>query len=289
MKGPFLAIDWGTSNRRVFRVSETGAVEHTVRDDLGSLAMKGRDWAVEVVGIRAANGDLPVLIAGMAGSTIGWREAPYIPVAADAGELARGVLRIDERTVIVPGVCVNAARADVMRGEETQLVGAVAAGLAPATGLLAQPGTHNKWVRMENAAIADFRTVMTGELFGLLRRHSILASQMAGEAALNDAFDQGVEAARAGTLLADLFGIRAGGLLGRIAPEDAVSYASGLLIGADVAAGCAWSDCPEAFILAGEPHASLYTRALELHGRRATIVKSHDAFIAGARLIQDLL
>jgi 2-dehydro-3-deoxygalactonokinase len=112
---------------------------------------------------------------------------------------------------------------------------------------------------------------------------------MAGEAEAGEAFDRGVEAARAGTLLADLFGIRAGALLGRLKAEDAVSYASGLLIGADVAAGCAWSDAAEVWLLAGEPHASLYTRALALHGRTATVVSSHDAFIAGARLIQEHL
>lgn len=276
---PFLAIDWGTTNRRVYRI-EDGAVVATERDALGVTAVS--DFAGELAAIRARFGDLPVLMAGMVGSTIGWREAAYIAAPAGIEDLGANLLRIDARTAIVPGVSfVDGRRGDVMRGEEVQLLGAVAGGLAPADAMLVQPGTHCKWVEMASGRIACFTTAMTGELFGLVRSHGILAAQLGAEVVLGDAFLEGAREGAKRDLTASLFGIRAAKLLGLRDDADAAPFASGLIIGADVAARVAEHSFDTAYIIADPMLGGLYAATVEANGRAATIVDSHAAFVAG--------
>lgn len=288
MKGPFLAIDWGTTNRRVFVIGEDGAVEHTERDDRGVVKV-GRDgFAGEAAAIRARFGDLPMLCAGMAGSDRGWADAGYVPCPARVEDVAAALHWIEPgRTAIVPGLSFEGdGRADTMRGEEVQLLGAVAAGQVPSTALLAQPGTHCKWAHVANGAITGFTTAITGEMFALLKAHSLLAGQIDRAAQDDAAFLAGVERARSPDLLAHLFGVRAEVLLGKRRSEESASYASGLLIGADVAAHAAGAS---PFILAGPELGGLYARAVAAFGGEATIVDSHAAFVAGIRIIWDLV
>jgi 2-dehydro-3-deoxygalactonokinase len=274
-----LAIDWGTTNRRVYRI-EDGKVTATERDALGVTAVS--DFAGELAAIRARFGDLPVLMAGMVGSTIGWREARYVPAPAGLDDLRDNLLRIDDRTAIVPGVSFSdGARGDVMRGEEVQLLGAVAAGLAPSDALLVQPGTHCKWVEMAGSRIARFTTAMTGELFALVRAHGILSAQLGADVVLGDSFRDGVREGAKRDLTASLFGIRAAKLLGLRDDADAASFASGLIIGADVASRVADNPFDAAYILADPVLGGLYAAAIEVHGRAATIIDSHAAFVAG--------
>jgi 2-dehydro-3-deoxygalactonokinase len=273
----FLAVDWGTTNRRVFLI-DGGQVVRTERDDKGVTSVT--DFDAEAAGIRSRFGDLPMLMAGMVGSNIGWRAAPYVPAPAGIADLAANLLRIDDRTAIVPGVCVTGP-ADVMRGEEVQLLGAVAAGLVPGDALIAQPGTHCKWAEMEGGRIAGFTTAMTGELFALIRKHGLLASQLGGEVTLGQAFLDGVEEGRKRDLAASLFGIRAAKLLGERDDADAASFASGLLIGGDVAARVERVGHDTVHILADPMLGGLYAAAVEAQGRRATILDSHAAFVAG--------
>ena len=273
----FLAVDWGTTNRRVFVIEDSLVIE-SARDGLGVTAVS--DFAAEAEAIRARFGDLPMLMAGMVGSTIGWREAPYVPAPAGVAEIAAALSWIDARTAIVPGVCVTDPP-DVMRGEEVQLLGAVAAGLVPPDALLAQPGTHCKWAALTHGRIANFTTAMTGELFALLRRHSVLAGQLGAEVTLGDAFRDGVADGARRDLAASLFGIRAAKLLGVRDDADAASYASGLLIGADVAARLADDAHGDIHVLADAALGGLYAAAIEAHHRTAHIVDSHTAFVAG--------
>lgn len=277
--GSLLAIDWGTTNRRVYRI-EDGMVAATERDALGVIAVS--DFAGELAAIRARFGDLPVLMAGMIGSTIGWREAPYVAAPAGLADLGDHLLRIDDRTAIVPGVSFNdGMRGDVMRGEEVQLLGAVAAGVAPPDALLVQPGTHCKWVDMAGGRIAHFTTAMTGELFALVRAHGILSAQLGADVVLGDAFLDGVREGAKRDLTASLFGIRAAKLLGLRDDVDGASFASGLIIGADVAARTATKSFDTAYILADPILGGLYAAAVETNGRAATIIDSHAAFVAG--------
>ena len=274
-----LAIDWGTTNRRVYRIGD-GAVVATERDALGVTAVS--DFAGELAAIRARFGDLPVLMAGMVGSTIGWREARYVPAPAGLDDLGDNLLRIDERTAIVPGVSFSdGTSGDVMRGEEVQLLGAVAAGLTPPDALLVQPGTHCKWVEMAGSRITRFTTAMTGELFALVRAHGILSAQLGADVALGDAFRDGVREGAKRDLTASLFGIRAAKLLGLRDDADAASFASGLIIGADVAARVAERPFDTAYILADPVLGGLYAAAIEVNGRTGTIIDSQAAFVAG--------
>lgn len=281
----FLAVDWGTTNRRVF-VLEGGEVCGTARDDKGVTSVT--DFAGEVAAIRKRFGDLPMLLAGMVGSNIGWQLAPYVAAPAGISDIAAGLLRIDERTAIVPGIStLDGGRPDVMRGEEVQLLGAVEAGLVPHNALLAQPGTHCKWVDMADGRVSGFTTAMTGELFALLRKHGLLAAQIGGEVTRGQAFLEGVEEGRRRDLAASLFGIRAAKMLGTRDDADAASFASGVLIGADVAARLERNGHDSVHILADPELGGLYAAAVEAHGRRAHIVDSHAAFIAGIIAIRD--
>ena len=276
----FLAVDWGTTNRRVYRI-EAGQVVASERDARGVTAVAKDAFPDEVADIRTRFGDLPMLLAGMVGSTIGWRDVPYVTAPAGIEALARGLGWIDDRTAIVPGLSVlNGDRADVMRGEEVQLLGAVAAGLVPRDGVLCQPGTHCKWARIEAGVVVDFTTAMTGELFALLRGHGLLSTQLFGTVTPGAAFRAGVETGKRRDLSAALFGIRASKLLGQRDDADAASYASGLLIGSDVAVRLA-SGTGDVHILSDPDLGGLYAIAVAANGGTPHVVDSHAAFAAG--------
>lgn len=287
MTDRFIAVDWGTSNRREY-LMQGGEVLATSRDDRGIIEMGGRGYEEAVASIRSAHGDLPVLIAGMAGSNRGWREAPYADAPASAADIARQLLWVEPgRTAIVPGVAWRDRDApSVMRGEEVQLFGAVAAGLVPPTALVAQPGTHNKWVEMRDGAIGRFTTLMTGEMFALLKQHSILSAQLTAEITPGPAFLEGVRHAQDRPLPSALFGARAATLLGFRGQEDTSDYVSGLLIGTDV--GSADVQGREAYILSDETLGGLYTAAVAELGGTAHLVDTVSAFTAGMALIRSL-
>jgi 2-dehydro-3-deoxygalactonokinase len=286
----FIAVDWGTTNRRCYLIDQGRAVK-TERDDTGVKALLPQDYPAQIAAIRDRLGDLPILLAGMVGSTVGWRDAPYIDAPASLAALASSLLWIDARTAIVPGVCFrDDDRPDVMRGEEVQLLGAVEAGLAPSNALLVQPGTHCKWAVMKNGAIASFRTAITGELFALLGEHSLLASQMSDPVDAGDAFSRGVMEGRRRDLAASLFVVRSSSVLGT-APltKNCAAYVSGLLIGADVTARVAEHDARTVHVLADPRLGALYATALRAEGRIAIRIDSHGAFVAGVTKIWRLI
>jgi 2-dehydro-3-deoxygalactonokinase len=257
------------------------------------LAVPAGGFAPEIGALRARFGDRPLLLAGMIGSNRGWREAPYLDCPADGRAVAAGLLRIEEaNAAIVPGVRdLTHGRADVMRGEEVQLIGAVAMGAVPADGRACHPGTHAKWARLEGGAIAAFKTVMTGELFALLKQHSILADQLQGGVAPDAAFRRGVgRALAARELAADLFAVRARKLAGQLADADAAAYTSGLLIGGDVAIGLDFLSQGGSIALIGASAlTSLYAAALDEAGQRSHVVDGEEAFLAGIRAIAETM
>lgn len=270
----FLAFDWGTTNRRIYHVQE-GRVLMTARDDLGVSACRPDRYAAEIAAVRSLYGDLPVLLAGMIGSTIGWKLAPYVDLPAGLDDLAASLTWATPTIAIVPGVAQRHP-SDVMRGEEVQLLGAAAAGLVPDDALLCQPGTHCKWAFLNRGKIGSFATSMTGELFGLLRNHSILADQLDGVAADGESFREGVRRGAEHGLQTELFRIRARGILD--GDRDAAAFASGLLIGDDVAR---YAKLRDIYVLADGSLAELYTAALNELGGKARSIDSHAAFVAG--------
>jgi len=187
----------------------------------------------------------PRLACGMIGSRQGWIEAPYVECPAPVGVLARRIVRTADGAVgIVPGLLCREADGtpDVMRGEETQVAGAVADDAPPTLAIL--PGTHSKWALVREGTIVAFATQMTGEAFAVLREHSILGRMMAAAPAgfAADAFARGVcrGLERSGELLHLLFGVRTLALVDGLNADDAADYLSGMLIGSELAAGRAW-------------------------------------------------
>lgn len=282
----FIAVDWGTTNRRAWRIEDGRAVD-VMRDATGILAVPRDGFAEAAAEIRAKLGDLPLLMAGMVGSNRGWIDAGYVPCPATLDDLAARLAPAGEDAWIVPGVrFIAGSRGDVMRGEEVQLLGAVAGGLAPGDATMCQPGTHCKWARIEGGTLTRFATAMTGELFALLRDHALIGAAMKGDVADGPAFRQGVARSGEGDLTAALFGVRASSVLALRDDADAAAYVSGLLIGAD----CRAQVRPGATVhlLADPALGALYTTAIEAVGGATVPIDSHAAFLAGIIRIREL-
>ena len=279
----FIAVDWGTTNRRAYRLDSSGQCVDEFEDDGGVLTVPAGGFPDAVAQIRQRLGDHPLLLAGMIGSNRGWKEAPYVPCPAGLDDLAAKLAWAGEREAIVPGVSyIGDGRADVMRGEEVQLLGAVAAGLVDPMGLVCHPGTHNKWATLRHGKIDRFQTVMTGELYSLLKEHSILSDLLQRDVQVNDVFK---EAARHAidheALPADLFGVRARVLLGEAKKDDAACYASGLLIGADVRIGLSIPTGAQIAVIGRPELTRLYAAAIATTGRDVIEHDGETCFLAG--------
>jgi 2-dehydro-3-deoxygalactonokinase len=279
----YIAVDWGTTNRRAYLIDGAGQRTDEFEDAKGVLSIPEGGFPAAIAEIRQRLGDKPLLLAGMIGSNRGWQEAPYVPCPTDLDGLVKGLVRPSAREAIVPGVSfIGDGRADVMRGEEVQLLGAAAAGMVDPHALVCHPGTHNKWALLRRGAIHDFRTVMTGELFSLLKSHSILADLLQSEVEPNDAFKEAARHAICNeTLPADLFAVRARVLLGQAKKEDAASWTSGLLIGSDVRIGLAQPTGVQVHIMGRPELTRLYAAAIAEAGREAIELDGEQCFLAG--------
>lgn len=172
------AVDWGSTNLRIRLLDGEGAVINTFSSGEGLIHLAGGDFNAKLeerLSGLGADAALPVVICGMAGSRQGWREVPYLEIPAALTDIAGAALKVDgtSRLVhILPGLSQRAPSADVMRGEETQLLGLALE--RPLDGVVVMPGTHSKWVRIANSRIESFSTFMTGEMFAVLSKHSLL-------------------------------------------------------------------------------------------------------------------
>ena len=257
-----IGLDWGTTNLRVYLLGEGGRVLDTATAAAGVMGVAEGGFGAA---LRSATGEwkarwpaLNSLACGMVGSRQGWVEAPYVPCPAGIEELARGLATTPGgELLIVPGAARQGEQPDVMRGEETQVAGWLTlhpgrAGRAR----LVLPGTHSKWVEVEDGRITGFTTYMTGEVFGVLRAHSILGRIAEGprpsEAEARGAFARGVEAVRTGGHAAPLlFSARSLVLTGGLRAELALDYLSGLLIGEELV--CALAAGGRDLALIGDP------------------------------------
>lgn len=238
-----LAVDWGTSSLRGALLDPQGRVldERAFARGILTVPPGGFPAVFETCFGDWSKGPDPLcLIAGMAGSQQGWMQTPYCPCPAGFGEIALQLTWIQAgRMAIVPGICCeDNGVPDVMRGEETQVFGALQLiGLQDA--LLVLPGTHSKWVTVQGGKIRHFGTFMTGEFYALLRQHSILARTLPDNDGEWDpaAFDQGVALAlRGGGLLQTAFSVRTLALFERMPGTALPSYLSGLVIGDEIRA-----------------------------------------------------
>jgi 2-dehydro-3-deoxygalactonokinase len=288
-----IALDWGTSALRAYLMGVNGAVLESRTEPWGIMQLPAGGFAAAFDGVtsewRVRAPQAPVVASGMVGSAQGWSEAPYCPTPAGASELARALARAGGgRLAIVPGVVQRGDPPNVMRGEETQIVGAFAMHPELAEeGTLVLPGTHSKWVQVSDTKIRRFTTFMTGELFAVLSSASILG-RLARDARRpltpdgeREAFARGVTAARSATggLAPMLFSARALVLTGALAAEASLSYLSGLLIGDEIRCGLSGGTRPRALI--GEAAlCDRYRSALALFGVDAVPVIA-DAAPAG--------
>lgn len=286
-----LAVDWGTSSLRGAVLDAQAQVLHEHSAPSGLLKVAPGTWATV---FDAAFGawmhrwpDLRCLMAGMVGSRQGWVEVRYLRCPASLGDLAAGLHALPgSRVAIVPGLCAESDGVpDVMRGEETQVFGALAAlNLQDAT--LVLPGTHSKWVRVSAGRILGFATHMTGECYALLRHRSLLARSLPAQATalLPDDFDAGVaRAQQAGGLLHHLFGVRGMDLFGQRSDASLESYLSGLLIGEELRAQAASADglqrdAPLVLVGAAEL-TTRYQRALSMLGCAAQVAPAQVGWL----------
>jgi 2-dehydro-3-deoxygalactonokinase len=277
-----IAVDWGTSRFRAFRVGVGGgALDRVVAEDGMATIPEGGFEAV----LRTHCGawmheapDAPVLLAGMVGSRNGWAEAAYAPCPASPASVASAMLEVSSRIAIVPGVISRGpGGADVMRGEETLIFGS-----GVEDGLVCLPGTHSKWAEVKSGTITDFATFMTGESFALFRGQSLLG-RLATEPEDLEGFDDGLEAAGdAAGLLNRLFQARARVLDGAMDGTRVGPYLSGLLIGEEIRGAFArLGEARTVTLVADGVLATRYVAALRSRGVMIEIVSPERAFLDG--------
>ncbi|MDP3824424.1 MAG: 2-dehydro-3-deoxygalactonokinase [Burkholderiales bacterium] len=293
-----IAVDWGTSSFRAYRLDASGAVLERRSAAAGLLACQGRFEPMLAQQLDGWDDEL-VVMAGMIGSRNGWREVPYVACPAGQGEIAAGLLSVaaeslpGRRIFIAPGLSHRSAAGtpEVMRGEETQLLGLFGElpGAGPHTVCL--PGTHSKWATVGAGRISAFHTAMTGELYAVLKQHSLLGALMDPEAgaASEDApaFELGVRtSADAGGLLSHLFSVRTRGLFGELTAAQLPSYLSGLLIGHELHGLLAGAQ--QVHLVGSEALVQRYRRALALrhvevqvHGEVLVARGLHRLAVAG--------
>jgi 2-dehydro-3-deoxygalactonokinase len=240
---PMIAIDWGTSSLRGARLGLAGQVLESREFARGILTVPpGQFEAVfhELFGDWMQAPNALCLISGMAGSRQGWQEAPYCPCPAGFAELGRHLLWLQaNRIALVPGLsCIGQdalQTPDVMRGEEVQIFGALQL-TGRDTATLVLPGTHSKWVQLDQGRVTRFSTFMTGEVYALLSQHSILSKTLDVNGAFDEAtFLQGVSQSQAAdSVLNKLFAVRTLALFDRLPATALPSYLSGLLIGEEL-------------------------------------------------------
>ena len=290
-KTDWIAVDWGTSHLRAFAIGADGAVLDRAQsaDGMGTLAQAEFEPALmRLIEPWLGDGSIPVIACGMVGAKQGWVEAPYCSVPCKPGEAVPIMPATRDGRIklhILPGVS-QGNPADVMRGEETQTAGVIQEN-PQFDGILCLPGTHTKWIHISAEEIVSFRTAMTGELFALLSKSSVLRHSVTGEDFDRDAFDAAVAEtlSRPERLAQSLFNIRAEGLLHGQSPAAARGRLSGLLIGAELAAAKPYWLGQQVLIGGAPALVALYERALQSQGVLCQTRDAETLTLAGLRLV----
>lgn len=292
----WVAVDWGTSNLRAWGVDAEGNIAFSRASDKGMGKLSRPEYPDVLKGLLADSVDLgqpmDVVICGMAGARQGWLEAPYLEAPTDLGGLFFSAVTPDVpdsrlSVRILPGVCQKQNNDDVMRGEETQLLG-LSSLIPDFSGAVCMPGTHSKWAQLDGRRVERFTTVMTGELYEILRTHSVLRHSLTEpldgpERA--EGFDAGLDVGldRPEKLTSMLFKVRAGALLSGRSPAYCAGYLSGLLIGAEIGGQRDWVGQNEIPLIGGTALCALYARGLEKIGGRGQLIDATEATLAGLK------
>lgn len=268
-----IGIDWGTSSLRAYRFAPDGHVIGRRDTPRGVLTVPRDDFPDTlraVVGDWIEDGSRRIVMCGMVGSRQGWQEVPYLPCPAGLDGLAAAAVAVPfpgADVHLLPGLNCRDRHGvpEVMRGEETQMLGAA---MGDGETTICLPGSHSKWARMQDGRVIDFTTHLTGEAFAALSAHTILARMMNDRAPYHaGGFARGVARARqSGGLLRHLFGLRAAALFDEVQEEEAASYLSGLLIGHEVAAALEDGVAPPILLIGAEQLTARYAAALAAFG-----------------------
>ncbi|CUI44459.1 2-dehydro-3-deoxygalactonokinase [Cognatishimia activa] len=287
----FVAVDWGTSNLRVSLLDEDGAILAKRQSDRGMAQLSREEFEpalLDLIGSDLpANKVTPVMCCGMVGSRQGWAEARYVsvPCNAPSGELATRVQSKDARiaTWILPGV-QQVGPDDVMRGEETQIAGFLAQN-PKFDGVVCLPGTHTKWVRVSAEEIVSFQTFMTGELFALLSKESVLRHSVETEDFDQSVFLNAVSDAmsRPQSIAAKLFGIRAAHLVSDQSLTHAKSSLSGYLVGLELAGSRPYWLGMDIALIGAPALCEIYQDGLKAQGCLAKSYSAEDMTLAGLK------
>jgi len=292
--GALIAVDWGTSRLRATLLDAGGRVLAEADSDDGIGRLKPGEHEAAFERLVEDWPAVPAIMAGMVGSRQGWHEATYVPCPAAPKAIAGGILRFatagGRPVAIVPGVMVRSPDrdGDVIRGEETQILGLLARE-AEFDGVVVLPGTHSKWATVMEGGIADFQTYLTGEMFGLLAHQSFLRHSVKEgtvELSTHPEFALGIRRTVIEGLpfLAAIFSVRARQLLDGIDPEGNLAYLSGLVIGGEIAAardtGLLWQG-RTLRIIGGRTLARAYARAFDIAGYEAEALDGSDLVVAG--------
>ncbi len=289
-----ICIDWGTTSFRAFRLGKDGTIRDRRANTRGILNVpdaRFSDTLRDEIGPWLALGESRVVLSGMIGSRQGWKEAPYLPCPATPADIATALTDIDfdwAQVKLVPGLSGRdpSGVAEVMRGEETQVIGVPS--LMAEGGLACLPGTHSKWVTVTPGRIAHFTTHMTGEVYAALRGHTILGRTIRDGAPNGAAFESGVRrSGDPGGLLHHIFGVRAEALAGHLAEHDAGAYLSGILIGHEVRSGLTGASGTVVHVIGAPDLTQLYASAIAACGgfaeRHDGEAAAHGLAAIGAR------
>lgn len=289
----YVAVDWGTTSFRMWLMGADGAVLAESRSREGMTTARETGFATVLdrhLAEVGAGADLPVILCGMVGAKQGWVEAGYIDVPARMSDISAHAVRVpgQGRDIrILPGLAqrdVNAA--DVIRGEETQLLGC-SESMKSSDCLIAMPGTHSKWVRVVRQEVLGFSTFMTGELFDVISKQSILQHAVSGSTGFDGSHPAYLAALHATFREPELatnrlFSIRARGLLFSLSPTDAEATLSGMTIGLELAGALkqAPKDTPVILVASGKLR-GLYEAAFHRLGLKSTTIDADDAVRRG--------
>jgi len=289
-----IAIDWGTTHLRAYRLNAEGSIQSAKASPTGIMSIAGSDFETPLCEILADWNEAPdreILMSGMVGSRQGWIEVPYVPCPAGLSDLAAGLRPAPSsggrRVLICPGLVCRDRNGvpDVLRGEEVQIFGAIAISTRR-TATICLPGTHSKHALVHDNTITGFTTHMTGEVFAVLREHSILGRLMAPRRTDLDAFDDGVRRARQqGGLLHHIFAVRTRTLMNELGGASLADYLSGILIGHEL--GSAGLAAP--VLVVGAPElGALYQRALGHAGIESELIAGDVATVRGLHAVAKL-
>ena len=295
----WIAVDWGTSNLRGWTIDAGGNVlaSRSSPKGMGKLSREEFPAALGELldGVDLA-GPTDVLVCGMAGARQGWLEAPYLEAPTDLRGLLKGAVRPDSgsdklKVSILPGVCQKQGADNVMRGEETQLLG-LASTLPGYSGLVCMPGTHSKWALLDGTKIEHFTTAMTGEMFEILSTHSVLRHSLGGDLDTPERAEGFAAGAKDGlehpaNLLGQMFRVRASALVSGRQPAWCAGYLSGLLIGTEIAANRHQIGNEPVPLIGSHVLCALYGQVLEMAGAAGRPVDATAVVLAGLKAARD--